>query len=181
LFTPPSIQKQSFVDAAGVEGEGDDFDGFEDEQAADAPSAGAVIAAQGEYDRLAGATRTNATGGGKGATSGAKQAHVPHPPRLDKNVILTQSEDWGHNRPGQQFEPPVLPQRPNSRQRVLTSKLMGGEKVRNPRDRDPPSSRPSGPFSRARKAAEIVVPSTLLQAGSKKKMPTTNGRQQAQR
>ena len=152
------------------EGEGDlslGADGFEEPGNA---QAGAIIEAQEEFDRLAGA-KSATSGGAKGGTA----ALVPRPPRVDKNVLLTQSDDWGQNKLGKEFDPPVLPHRPNSRQRVLTQKLMGGEKVKNPRDRDPEGSRKHGAFSRAKKVEQVlpVVPSTLLLhpgAGSRKQL-----------
>lgn len=63
---------------------------------------------------------------------------VPHPPEAkpDANMEMVQSETWGVNPVNaREYLPGPPPRKPNMKQRSLTAKLTGGEKVKNPRDR----------------------------------------------
>merc|ERR1712086_881742 len=63
---------------------------------------------------------------------------VPYPPevRLDANMEMVQADNWGVNPVNtREYIPPSMPKKPNTKQRQLTAKMTGGERVKNPRDR----------------------------------------------
>jgi len=69
-----------------------------------------------------------------------------HQPREgDRNLLLTKSADWGANvrKNPEEFNPAPIAGKQNPKQKELQTKLMGGERVKNPRDRPFMTSSPT--------------------------------------